>query len=304
MWLRTVSTGGLIAAVCLSAGPPAALAADHGQRAGATVVPLTWQAARARPVLTIGSTGAWVRRLKVAFDIHPAGRVFGSRLGTVVKAFRVHHHLSAKPVVDAATWRVLGNRVPTAPAKPAPAPTTPAPTVPATDRPTLRKGDSSSWVQAVQHALGVVPESGYFGTVTDAAVRAFQSQSDLPVTGVVDAGTWAALGARVVSPPADITTSEQARTSRAFRRSVGVTAFVGSWTAQLVLGRESGGSCTAVSPGGTYRGRWQMDSAFWAAYGGTAFTARADLATCDQQDAVAYAGWVDRWWQPWPTAIP
>ena len=53
------------------------------------------------------------------------------------------------------------------------------------------------------------------------------------------------------------------------------------------------------APTATYRGKWQMGASFWAAYGGKAYASRADLATCAEQDRVAYRGWVAAWWNPW-----
>lgn len=257
-----------------------------------TVTPISLAEARARPVLHPRDRGVWVRRLNRAFAITPR-RTFGPATSRAVKRFRVSHGQRARPVVTARTWVALGSRI----VVPRPA------SAPAPDRPELTLGDSSSWVQAVQVALGIDAD-GHFGPITLAAVRAFQQSAGIPVTGIVDAATWNALGTRVVAPVVDITTTELARTSRQHRATIGATAFATSWTARMVVDRESGGQCDIVNPNGTYRGKWQMDAAFWSAYGGKEFASRADLATCAQQDLVAYRGWVDRWWQPWPTAIP
>jgi Meckel syndrome type 1 protein len=57
----------------------------------------------------------------------------------------------------------------------------------------LELGDTGQAVAAVQHRLGVRAD-GVFGPVTQAAVRDFQARwGGLPVTGRVDARTWAAL---------------------------------------------------------------------------------------------------------------
>jgi peptidoglycan hydrolase-like protein with peptidoglycan-binding domain len=64
----------------------------------------------------------------------------------------------------------------------------------------LRKGDVGENVRALQNALNRVGigvkygVDGYFGSATRASVRAFQRFKHLPVTGVVDAATAAALG--------------------------------------------------------------------------------------------------------------
>jgi peptidoglycan hydrolase-like protein with peptidoglycan-binding domain len=61
---------------------------------------------------------------------------------------------------------------------------------------TLSRGNSGSAVRAVQHNLRfaygflVLPVTGNFGPQTQAAVRAFQRGSRLPVTGVVNSPTW------------------------------------------------------------------------------------------------------------------
>lgn len=70
-------------------------------------------------------------------------------------------------------------------------------------RPTLRLGkggregpaDIVEAVRELQRLLGLEPRhrTGYFGPITDTAVRAFQDDEDLLVDGVVGPKTWAAL---------------------------------------------------------------------------------------------------------------
>lgn len=69
-------------------------------------------------------------------------------------------------------------------------------------RPTLRKGDTGDWVQALQTALinrgysvGSMGADGDFGSRTEAAVRAFQKANGLTVDGIVGPRTYAALDA-------------------------------------------------------------------------------------------------------------
>ena len=77
-------------------------------------------------------------------------------------------------------------------------------------RPVLHFGMTSPYVKVLQIELQVAPVSGYFGPITKAAVVRLQRASRLPVTGVVDARTWAAAhrsaaaksSARVVVKPA------------------------------------------------------------------------------------------------------
>jgi hypothetical protein len=59
---------------------------------------------------------------------------------------------------------------------------------------------------------------------------------------------------------------------------------------------ESGGDPTAISPGGTYRGKWQMDQQTWESAGGTGDPAAAPEAV---QDAVAANLYEQRGTQPW-----
>ena len=73
-------------------------------------------------------------------------------------------------------------------------------------QPTLRQGASGSAVKTLQAGLAAQrldpgPIDGYFGPLTDAAVRAFQGARRLQVDGIVGPQTWAALGA-AKAPPA------------------------------------------------------------------------------------------------------
>ncbi len=293
---RTTAVGVIAALMVSGAMLNASVPANAGSP---SVTPISRDEARQRPVLRRGDSGVWVRRLNRALTVSQDRKSFGAATAKAVIAFRVAHGMKPQPVVNVRTWIRLGSLVATG--RPA-APVTPAP--PVADRPELRTGDTSGWVQSVQVALGVQPASGYFGPLTLAAVKEFQQASGLPVTGIVDAATWQALGSRVAEPTIDVTTTDIARTSRAHRASIGVTAFSTSWTAQMVVKRESGGQCDVTNPSGKYRGKWQMDADFWSTYGGLEFAPTADQASCGEQDLVAYRGWVDRWWQPWPTAIP
>jgi peptidoglycan hydrolase-like protein with peptidoglycan-binding domain len=61
---------------------------------------------------------------------------------------------------------------------------------------TLRRGNTGPAVRGLQHNLRfaygfrVLPVTGAFGAQTQAAVRAFQRGSRLPITGVVNSRTW------------------------------------------------------------------------------------------------------------------
>ena len=65
-------------------------------------------------------------------------------------------------------------------------------------RPTLRQGDTGSWVEELQRELKQLtfydgPIDGVFGTTTANAVRAFQTNNKLTADGVVGRNTWSAL---------------------------------------------------------------------------------------------------------------
>jgi hypothetical protein len=60
---------------------------------------------------------------------------------------------------------------------------------------------------------------------------------------------------------------------------------------------ESGGNPRAVSPGGTYRGKYQFDYGTWATVGGSGDPAAASEAEQDRRAAMLYA---QRGAAPWP----
>ena len=63
--------------------------------------------------------------------------------------------------------------------------------------PLVREGDREHPVQTLQHLLRARNQSvdvdGIFGSKTDAAVRAFQTENHLSVDGIVGPATWAKL---------------------------------------------------------------------------------------------------------------
>ncbi|MEY4311248.1 MAG: Transglycosylase-like domain [Actinomycetota bacterium] len=83
------------------------------------------------------------------------------------------------------------------------------------------------------------------------------------------------------------------------RTQVSFEVWISSKAAALVIKKESKGNCKAIGAKGKYRGKWQFNSSFWKTYGGLEFAPLADQATCEQQDLVAYKGWLARGWQPW-----
>lgn len=65
------------------------------------------------------------------------------------------------------------------------------------ERPTLQYGDSGKNVSQLQMVLNQKgfsgPQTGFFGTSTQTAVKAYQNSRGLAVTGIVDKDTWEAL---------------------------------------------------------------------------------------------------------------
>jgi hypothetical protein len=114
----------------------------------------------------------------------------------------------------------------------------------------VKRGDRGQAVRSVQRALGI-PADGVFGPQTQRAVRQFQRRKGLTVDGIVGPQTRTALGLAPFS-------------SRSVRsRSVSVPRVL-----QRIAQCESGGNPSAVSPGGTYRGKYQFSRETWRRLGG------------------------------------
>jgi peptidoglycan hydrolase-like protein with peptidoglycan-binding domain len=79
----------------------------------------------------------------------------------------------------------------------------PTPAASLTDSPKLRRGDTGPYVAQLQQLLSVEPVSGYFGPLTEAAVRSLQERHGLKVTGRTSKKTWRAArsGGPVAAPP-------------------------------------------------------------------------------------------------------
>jgi resuscitation-promoting factor RpfB len=117
---------------------------------------------------------------------------------------------------------------------------------------------------AVQHKLRITAD-GVWGPQTKRAVMRFQRRHGLEVDGVVGPNTARALGLRI-------------RASGASRRSLRARL-------EAIARCESGGDPTAVSSGGTYRGKYQFDRATWRALGGRGDPAAAPESEQDRRAA-------------------
>jgi peptidoglycan hydrolase-like protein with peptidoglycan-binding domain len=137
-------------------------------------------------------------------------------------------------------------------------------------------GPEGGSVVALQRALGVSAD-GVYGPRTAGAVRAFQRRHGLAVDGVAGPATLRALGLTTAPPPS--------------------SGNGGGDTLQRIAQCESGGVPTAVSAGGTYRGKYQFSRATWRALGGSGDPAAAPEA---EQDRVAAKLYARRGSTPWP----
>jgi peptidoglycan hydrolase-like protein with peptidoglycan-binding domain len=143
-------------------------------------------------------------------------------------------------------------------------------------------------VEALQRALGVGAD-GVFGKVTAHAVKRFQRDKGITVDGIVGPQTRDALGLRPFSARAVTRHS----TRRSVTRSVHVPPVL-----RRIAECESGGDPKAVSPGGTYRGKYQFHPDTWAALGGSGDPADAPEAV---QDRLALKLYKQQGTAPWPS---
>ena len=143
----------------------------------------------------------------------------------------------------------------------------------------VERGDRGPDVREIQAALGIAAD-GIFGPQTERGVKRFQRRRGLLVDGVVGPQTRAALGL-------------PATTSGAGRRSVRMPRIL-----LRIAECESGGNPRVVSPGGTYRGKYQFTRATWRALGGRGDPAKAPEW---QQDRMALKLYRRSGVSPWPS---
>ncbi|HEY4280775.1 MAG TPA: transglycosylase family protein [Conexibacter sp.] len=149
----------------------------------------------------------------------------------------------------------------------------------------LKQGSSGPTVIVLQQKLHVTAD-GAFGPQTAHAVRSYQRGHGLTVDGVVGPQTASALGISLATAEA------QSVGAGGGTSGVRVPAAL-----QAIAQCESGGNPRAVSPDGTYRGKYQFDRSTWAAYGPAGDPARASEAEQDRRALKLYAA---RGTTPWP----
>jgi peptidoglycan hydrolase-like protein with peptidoglycan-binding domain len=145
----------------------------------------------------------------------------------------------------------------------------------------VKRGDRGSAVRTIQRQLGI-PADGVFGPMTERAVKRFQRQHDLVPDGIVGPLTRGALGLKPFS-------------ARSVRRTSSVRL---PTVLRQIAECESGGNPRAVSPGGTYRGKYQFSRATWRNLGGTGDPAAAPEAL---QDRLALRLYRQSGTAPWPS---
>lgn len=163
------------------------------------------------PRLQRGSRGADVRRLQTLLrnagaDPGVIDGVFGAETEAAVKLVQTRKGLPVTGIVDIQTWEALGVSCGVVPT-----PIPPVPPVPPTPPqeffcPILKLGDVGPAVRFLQTLLrdrglykGAI--DGNFGVRTQRAVRQFQRQQGITVTGTVTGPTWRALGVSCVPEP-------------------------------------------------------------------------------------------------------
>ena len=144
--------------------------------------------------LQVGSTGDDVKRVQrsivrdgyrsAANDLGLGGSedvdgIFGPRTDTAVRRFQQTRSLTVDGIVGPITWAALPLKEPS---------------------PTLARGSTGSEVTALQGVLAQIPDTtsplyggavdGDFGPLTEAAVRAYQTERSLIVDGIVGEQTW------------------------------------------------------------------------------------------------------------------
>lgn len=142
---------------------------------------------------------------------------------------------------------------------------------------TVERGDRGRAVARVQRALGIAAD-GVFGRTTQRAVRRFQRRRGLTVDGVAGPATLAALGIRAASESGTRLPAVLVRIAQC----------------------ESGGNPRAVSPDGTYRGKFQFTRDTWRRLGGKGDPAKASEA---EQDRLALALYRREGTGPWAGCV-
>ena len=159
------------------------------------------EAARTTPRLVTGSRGPAVVYVQQKLGVQPASGYYGPLTKAAVRRLQVAQGRKAHGRISSGMWRILlaadGVSAP-------PPQDVLTPEQAAAGRPVLStgKGPGDPAVVFVQQYLRVSPTSGYYGTLTTAAVRAYQTGVRITPTGTVGPLTWAAILAGRTADPA------------------------------------------------------------------------------------------------------
>jgi len=146
----------------------------------------------------------------------------------------------------------------------------------------VKRGDRGSAVRSIQRQLGIAAD-GVFGPMTERAVKRFQTRHDLVPDGIVGPLTRGALGLKPFS-------------ARSLRRTSGNSVRIPA-VLRRIAECESGGNPRAISPGGTYRGKYQFSRSTWRNLGGSGDPAEAPEWL---QDKLALKLYRQSGTAPWP----
>jgi murein DD-endopeptidase MepM/ murein hydrolase activator NlpD len=244
--------GAVVGGVLVVTPPVAAWAAAPPVLTGRTAASTAATAPQATSrvlVLRRGSHGAEVRGLQRRLHVTPRSGRFGAKTVSAVRAFQRVHHLRVTGVVEITTWRLLVHFTSVAP--------------------TLRRGQSGPWVKTLQKQLKVTPRSGFFGSLTQAAVLAYEKQHGLPANGVVGGRIWALLGHGGTIPtvrPAASRSAVRGRTcpvpGSTFTDTYGAKR-AGHTHKGVDMFKKEGADILAIETGTVVRAHWSGSSGGW-----------------------------------------
>ncbi|MEG5103303.1 peptidoglycan-binding protein [Microcoleus sp. AT13-A6] len=137
-----------------------------------------------KPTLQMGSTGQAVKELQQllyhwAYYFGAIDGIFGVQVQNAVKGYQHRVFLKEDGIVGPITWEALYSGAPV-------------------NMPIVMKGSSGNAVKIVQNVLKINgyyfgSSDGFFGAMTDVAVRQLQLGKALPQDGIVGYKTWHAL---------------------------------------------------------------------------------------------------------------
>lgn len=162
------------------------------------------------PTLRVGSTGEAVKFWQKIVGVKDDGE-FGPNTQRATKAWQSANGLTADGVVGPATWGIASQKLM------AFISASKAATVDSKQYPNLKVGSKGDKVELWQSMVGVKAD-GDFGKATERATKAWQKNNDIPVTGSVDALSWAVgleLFARFINAVKKVEASWDARAKKA-----------------------------------------------------------------------------------------